>query len=92
MNIAAILSCLESLAPLVYQESYDNCGLLTGSSARECTGVMVTLDTTEAVVMEAVLRKCNQQRTMHDACGPHKSTLVQGGPRDRGSRKGGAVG
>jgi len=59
MNIAAILSCLESLAPLVYQESYDNCGLLTGSSAWECTGVMVTLDTTEAVVLEAVRSKCN---------------------------------
>ncbi len=65
MNITAILSFLESLAPLVYQESYDNCGLLTGSSARECTGVMVTLDTTDAVVMEAVLRKCNLVVTHH---------------------------
>ena len=59
MQIAAILAHLESLAPLAYQEKYDNAGLLTGSGDWECTGVLTTLDVTEAVVQEAIARKCN---------------------------------
>src|ERR1700743_3259186 len=59
MQIPAILSFLESLAPPAYQESYDNAGLLTGSGTWECTGMLVTLDATEAVVEEAIARNCN---------------------------------
>jgi dinuclear metal center YbgI/SA1388 family protein len=59
MQISAIVGFLESLAPPAYQESYDNAGLLTGSGAWECTGVLTTLDATEAVVREAASRGCN---------------------------------
>lgn len=59
MLISAITGFLESLAPPVYQESYDNAGLLTGSGSWECTGILTTLDATEEVVREAVARKCN---------------------------------
>ncbi|HEY4287118.1 MAG TPA: Nif3-like dinuclear metal center hexameric protein [Puia sp.] len=59
MQISAIIGQLEALAPLSLQESYDNAGLLTGSGAWECTGILTTLDVTEAVVAEAVERKCN---------------------------------
>lgn len=59
MQIAALLAHLESLAPLAYQEKYDNAGLLTGNRNWECTGVLTTLDATEAVVQEAIQRKCN---------------------------------
>ena len=59
MQISAIVGFLESLAPPVYQESYDNAGLLTGSGSWECTGVLTTLDATEEVVAEAVSRGCN---------------------------------
>src|SRR5579872_7203382 len=59
MAISKIIRCLELLAPPAYQESYDNAGLLTGSPGWECTGVLVTLDATEAVVLEAVARGCN---------------------------------
>jgi dinuclear metal center YbgI/SA1388 family protein len=59
MQIATILSHLESIAPPAYQEHYDNAGLLTGSAGTTCTGVLTTLDTTEAVVEEAVSRHCN---------------------------------
>jgi dinuclear metal center YbgI/SA1388 family protein len=59
MQISDIVAHLESLAPPVYQESYDNAGLLTGSGAWECTGVLTTLDVTEEVVREAVTRGCN---------------------------------
>jgi dinuclear metal center YbgI/SA1388 family protein len=50
---------MEQLAPLAYQESYDNAGLLVGDPATEITGVLVTLDATEAVIDEAIARGCN---------------------------------
>ena len=59
MQIATILSLLESIAPLAYQEHYDNAGLLTGNGEWECSGVLITLDATEEVVKEAMSRKCN---------------------------------
>src|SRR5579871_3680867 len=59
MQIAAIVQQLEALAPPVWQESYDNAGLLTGSGSWECTGILTTLDATEEVVQEAVARGCN---------------------------------
>ena len=59
MKIEAFISSLESLANPVYQESYDNAGLLTGNSAWECSGALITLDATEPVIREAIARKCN---------------------------------
>ncbi len=59
MKIGEITSFLESIAPLYLQESYDNAGLLTGNNSWPCTGIITTLDATEAVVQEAIERKCN---------------------------------
>ena len=59
MTIAEIITPIEKFAPLAYQESYDNCGLLTGNSNWECCGVLCTLDVTEAVVLEAKEKGCN---------------------------------
>ncbi|MDP1972417.1 MAG: Nif3-like dinuclear metal center hexameric protein, partial [Sediminibacterium sp.] len=53
MTIRQITQTLESFAPLAYQESYDNAGLLTGSANWECTGVVCSLDATLAVLQEA---------------------------------------
>ncbi|WP_428662207.1 Nif3-like dinuclear metal center hexameric protein [Runella sp.] len=50
---------LEQIAPLSYQESYDNAGLIVGNPQNEVTGVLVTLDSTEAVVDEAIAKGCN---------------------------------
>ena len=50
---------MEQFAPLSYQESYDNCGLLTGDENRVTNGVLVTLDCTEKVIEEAVATGCN---------------------------------
>ena len=59
MKISEITSFLESVASTFLQESYDNAGLLTGNNRWECTGIITTLDTTEAVVQEAIEKKCN---------------------------------
>ncbi|MES2374544.1 MAG: Nif3-like dinuclear metal center hexameric protein [Bacteroidota bacterium] len=59
MQIIDIIRVLENKAPLSLQESYDNAGLLTGSPAWECKGVLCTLDATEAVILEAKSRGCN---------------------------------
>ncbi|MCJ8163517.1 Nif3-like dinuclear metal center hexameric protein [Pontibacter sp. E15-1] len=58
-KIREIIEVLEGLAPLRYQESYDNAGLQTGDAAAEATGVLVTLDCTEEVLDEALQKGCN---------------------------------
>ena len=59
MNINNIIQVLEQLAPPALQESYDNAGLITGSPSWECSGIICTLDATEAVVLEAKEKGCN---------------------------------
>lgn len=54
MKIKDITNHLEQLAPPVYQESYDNSGLLVGNPDREVSGVLISLDVTEAVIDEAI--------------------------------------
>lgn len=59
MKIQEIIQFLEGIAPLSLQESYDNAGLIIGSSKTECTGIITSLDVTESVVQEAVQKNCN---------------------------------
>ena len=58
-KIKEIISVLEGIAPPQYQESYDNSGLLLGSSETKVSGVLVSLDVTEMVVEEALKLGCN---------------------------------
>jgi dinuclear metal center YbgI/SA1388 family protein len=59
MQIADIISFLESLAPPSLQENYDNAGLITGDPGWSCTGIICSLDATEEVIQEAIQKKCN---------------------------------
>lgn len=59
MRIKDLTAYLEKLAPLSYQESYDNAGLIVGNPNEIITGVLVCLDSTEDVVEEAIQRGCN---------------------------------
>jgi len=54
MRIKDITNYLELLAPLSYQESYDNSGLLVGNPSEEIKGISITLDITEEVIDEAI--------------------------------------
>lgn len=58
MQIKNITQYLEEWAPLSYQESYDNSGLLVGNPQSETESVLVCLDITEAVVEEAIEKGC----------------------------------
>lgn len=58
-RVREVIQYLESIAPLSYQESYDNAGLITGNFETPVEGVLVTLDCTEAVVEEAFATGCN---------------------------------
>lgn len=53
-TIAEVIQHLESLAPPAYQESYDNSGLICGDQNLPCKGVLVCLDSLEAVIDEAI--------------------------------------
>ena len=54
LSIKDICTCIEDFAPLAWQESWDNCGLLVGNPQQSVGKVLLTVDVTEAVVAEAV--------------------------------------
>lgn len=59
MQLKDISRFLEAKYPLQLQESYDNAGLIYGSPALEISGVLISLDVTEAIVEEAITTNCN---------------------------------
>jgi putative NIF3 family GTP cyclohydrolase 1 type 2 len=44
MKISELISFLESIAPLSYQEDYDNSGLITGYPETEINSAIISLD------------------------------------------------
>ncbi|GMN11895.1 Nif3-like dinuclear metal center hexameric protein [Croceitalea sp. MTPC9] len=65
MTVNAISQILEELSPLHYAEDFDNVGLLVGDPNQKVTGILVTLDTLENVVEEAITKKCNLIVSFH---------------------------
>lgn len=59
MKIKEVLCALEHCAPLPLQESYDNAGLQLGLTDVQVSGVLLCLDVTEKVVVEAENKGCN---------------------------------
>ena len=59
MIIKKIIEILDDWAPKAYAEEFDNVGLLIGKDTEVCTGVLVSLDCTEAVVDEAINNHSN---------------------------------
>ncbi len=59
MKAQDIIQVIEAIAPLAYQEDYDNSGLQIGDKNAEVTGVLISLDVTEAILEEALHRNCN---------------------------------
>lgn len=59
MYLHELTSFLESIAPLAYQESYDNSGLIVGDSNMVVKKAIVSLDCIEEVVDEAIQEGAN---------------------------------
>lgn len=58
-KIKELIAELEKEAPLSYQESWDNSGLLVGDNSLTISSVLLTVDVTEDVVEEAINKKAN---------------------------------
>src|SRR6201995_1083351 len=58
MKLSLLTSYLESIAPLAYQEDYDNSGLIVGHPDQEVSQALISLDCTEAIVDEAINKGC----------------------------------
>ncbi|MBT8190721.1 MAG: Nif3-like dinuclear metal center hexameric protein [Bacteroidia bacterium] len=56
---------LHNIAPNHFQESYDNSGLLVGNTGDEVRGIVVCLDSTEAVIDEAISLGANMVVAHH---------------------------
>ncbi|MDG1423170.1 MAG: Nif3-like dinuclear metal center hexameric protein [Flavobacteriaceae bacterium] len=65
MTIKNVSDYLEEIAPLNQAEDFDNVGLLIGNETTEVKGVLVTLDTLEETVDEAIKKKCNLIVSFH---------------------------
>ncbi len=59
IKIKDITDCLEIVAPLHWQEDYDNAGLIIGNKEEKCTGVIICLDVFKQTLLEAIDKGCN---------------------------------
>ena len=59
MKVKDIIASIEEIAPLSYQESYDNAGLIVGAYDWDITGALICLDVVEEVVEEAIEKGLN---------------------------------
>lgn len=65
MKVKEVINLLEELSPLAYTEDFDNTGLLVGDADQEVSGILVTLDTLEEVMDEAIKKNCNLIISFH---------------------------
>ena len=65
MKIKEVIAILDELAPLSYAEEFDNTGLIVGDYETDISGILVTLDSLENVVDEAITKGCNLIVSFH---------------------------
>ena len=58
-KISEVITCIEQMAPLAYQESWDNSGVQVGDVSQEVKAVLLCVDITEATIDEAIERGAN---------------------------------
>ena len=59
MKHREIISAIEDFAPLAWQEPYDNAGWQVGNPDSKAEAALLCIDVTEAVIAEAISKKCN---------------------------------
>tara|TARA_B100000029_G_C17547646_1_gene949009 strand:+ start:11 stop:1108 length:1098 start_codon:yes stop_codon:yes gene_type:complete len=65
MIVKDVIDHLDDFSPLCYAEEFDNVGLIIGDYNQKVKGILVTLDSTEIVIGEAIKRKCNLIVSFH---------------------------
>jgi dinuclear metal center YbgI/SA1388 family protein len=65
MKVQQLMDILGEWAPLSHAEEFDNTGLLVGSPEADITGILITLDCTEAVIDEAIVQGANTIISFH---------------------------
>ncbi len=65
MKIKSVCSILNDWCPSSNAEDFDNVGLLIGHPEIECTGILISLDTTAAIIQEAIEKQCNLIISFH---------------------------
>ncbi len=86
MKLSFIISALEEYAPLSLQEKWDNSGLQVGlppEADGECTGALLCVDVTEAIIAEAVAKGCNLVISHHPLIFKGLKTLCGRTPAER---------
>ena len=59
MLVKDILNCITEIAPLQWQESYDNAGLQVGDLNAEAHKALICLDINDEIVDEAITKNCD---------------------------------
>ena len=59
MKVSEIAKIIDNWMPTSIAEDFDNVGLIIGDPESKITSILVTLDTTENVVEEAINKGCN---------------------------------
>jgi dinuclear metal center YbgI/SA1388 family protein len=65
MIVKDIIKILNDKYPFCYAEDYDNVGLIVGNGLAKVKGIVVSIDTIESVVDEAIQKKCNLIVSFH---------------------------
>ena len=64
-KVSDVIAAIEKVAPLKFQDEWDNSGLQVGFASDPVRGVLVCLDVTEEIVDEAVRRGCTMIVSHH---------------------------
>lgn len=65
MKCQTIIQILEELAPLKYEEEWDNSGFLVGREEKEVHKIMIALDPSEEVIAQAAAKQVDMLITHH---------------------------
>jgi putative NIF3 family GTP cyclohydrolase 1 type 2 len=65
MKLIHIQNILEEWCPLQNAEDFDNVGLLVGDPDSKINKALITIDTTENIIDEAISKNCNLIITFH---------------------------
>ena len=83
MILQDIINIIESVAPLSFQEDWDNSGLQVGNRNAEIKAALLTVDVTESVVSEAISLGCDLIISHHPLLFRGLKQLTSSTPQER---------